>query len=97
MTNEIISKLEQLEQKIQKLIVENFEYREKIANFEVLLKRKNEQLQACDEDKMLLKQQVEQLKLGKAFAGNVDNNEEAKRKIDSLIKEINLCIAALKD
>jgi len=97
MTNEIISKLEQLEQKIQKLIVENFEYKEKIANFETLIIEQKNQLQACEEDKKLLKQQVEQLKLGKAFAGNADNNEEAKRKIDSLIKEINLCIATLKD
>jgi len=97
MTNEIISKLEQLEQKIQKLIVENFEYKEKIANFETLIIEQKNQLQTCEEDRKLLKQQVEQLKLGKAFAGNADNNEEAKRKIDSLIKEINLCIATLKD
>ncbi len=97
MTDELILKLEQLEQKIQKLIVENFEYKEKIANFETLIIEQKNQLLACEEDRMRLKQQVEQLKLGKAFAGNADNNEEAKRKIDSLIKEINLCIATLKD
>ncbi len=97
MTNDILSKLEQLEKKIQKLIVENFEYKEKIANFEKLIKEQMDQLQACEAENSLLQHQIDQLKLGKAFAGNEENNEEAKRKIDSLIKEINLCIAALKD
>ncbi len=97
MSNNIFSKLEQLENKIQKLIQENFEYKEKIANFEMLLKEQMDQLQACESEKQQLNRQIDQLKLGKAFAGNEGNNEEAKRKIDSLIKEINLCIAALKD
>ena len=97
MTNELLSKLEQLEKKIQKLVNENFEYKEKIANFEKLIVEQNNQLLACEADKELLNQQIEQYKLGNAFAGNDANNEDAKRKIDSLIKEINLCITALKD
>ncbi len=97
MNQEIISKLEQLEEKIQKLQIENFEYRQKISNFEILLKRKNDSLEHCEEEKQKLKRQMNQLKVGKAFAGNAENNEEAKLKIDSLIKEINLCITALKE
>jgi phage shock protein A len=44
-----------------------------------------------------LKEKIEQLNVGRVFAGIEKNNEEAKQKIDSLIKEINLCIMALKD
>ncbi len=97
MTNELALKFEELEKKIQKLIVENFEYKEKIANFEKLMKEQNDQLLSCQADMTLLEQQIDRYKLGIAFAGNEVNNEEAKRKIDSLIKEINLCITALKD
>ncbi len=97
MNQEIILKLEQLEEKIQKLRIENFEYRQKISNFEQLIKQKTGQLSRYEEEINQLKGQMNQLKVGKAFAGNAENNKEAKLKIDSLIKEINLCIAALKD
>ena len=97
MEAEINSKLEQLEVKIRKLLVENFDYSQKISNFEVLLKAQAEQLSKSEAKNMQLKHDIEQFKLGQAFAGNKENNEEAKAKIDSLIKEINLCIATLKD
>ncbi len=97
MESEINSKLEQLEAKIRKLLVENFDYRQKISNFEVLLKAQAEQVSKCEAENTKLKLDIEQFKLGQAFAGNKEDNEEAKAKIDSLIKEINLCIATLKD
>ncbi len=94
---DIISKLEELEKKIQGLIEQNFEYKQKIANFEQLLKKNAVQLEACNEEKKTLKEQIEQRDVGRAFAGINTNNEEAKQRIDGLIKEINLCIAALKE
>jgi phage shock protein A len=93
----IISKLEQLEKKIQDLIEQNFEYKQKIANFEQILKANVVQLEACNKENMKLKEQIEQLNVGRAFAGIETDNEEAKQKIDGLIKEINLCIATLKE
>jgi len=97
MKQEIISKLEAIETKIQNLVTENFEYRQKIANFEKLLKEKIAEIELLKQENEQLKGQLEQFKVSKAFAGKSENNEEAKQKIDSLIKEINLCITTLKD
>ncbi len=97
MSTAIFSKINQLEQKIQKLIEENFEYQQKIANFEIILKEKTAQLDKCAEQNKSLLVEIEQFKLGSAFAGTNEDNSAAKLKIDSLIKEINLCIAALKE
>ena len=97
MKKEIISKLEKLEEKLQNLLQENFAYRQKIANFEQILKEQAEQLETLKEKNETLSVEIEQLNVGKAFAGNHANNDEAKKKIDGLIKEINLCITALKE
>ncbi len=97
MKEQIWTKLEQLEKKIQSLKQENFEYREKIANFEQILKEQRGLLNQCNEENNDLKTKLEQFAIGSAFAGKAEGNQEAKAKIDSLIKEINLCIATLKD
>jgi len=97
MKKEIISKLEKLEEKLQNLLQENFAYRQKIANFEQILKEQAGQLETLKEKNETLSVEIEQLNVGKAFAGNHANNDEAKKKIDGLIKEINLCITALKE
>jgi len=97
MNQEIILKLEKIEAKIQNLVTENFENSQKIANFEKLLKEKIAEIDLLKHENDHLKGRLEQFKVGKAFAGKTENNTEAKQKIDSLIKEINLCITALKD
>jgi len=97
MINDIISKLELLEIKIQNLISENFEYQQKNANFEKLLNEMSARLRGFEKENEALKLEIEQLKVGKAFAGKEGNNEEAKQKIDNLIREINHCITALKE
>jgi len=97
MQKDILSKLNQLELKIQNLIEENFAYTQKIANFEQILKEQAEQLEVYKQEKQQLLTEIEQLSISKAFAGKQGNNEEAKKKIDRLIKEINLCIVALKE
>ena len=97
MDKEILLKLDKLELKIKNLVAENFDYKQKIANFELLLKEQADLLVSKEKEIEGLKETLRGLKLGKAFAGKNENNLEAKQKIDSLIKEINLCIAALKD
>ncbi len=97
MDKEIFLKLDKLELKIKNLVAENFDYKQKIANFELLLKEQADLLVSKDQEIQAMKETIRGLKLGKAFAGKDENNLEAKQKIDSLIKEINLCINALKD
>ncbi len=97
MDKEIILKLEELDLKIKNLVSKNFDYKQKLANFEILLKDQADLLVLKEQEIADLKETIKGLKLGKAFAGKQENNQEAKQKIDSLIKEINICIAALKD
>ncbi len=98
MKDQIFTKLSILEQKISKLIEQNFDYEQKIANFEEMLKEKDAQILVLKDEIADLKTKQEQWDIGKAFEGSSgEGNEEAKKKIDSLIKEINLCITALKE
>ncbi len=98
MNKEILEKIELLEDKIRKLINQNFELSQKISNFEKKLKEKEEDLQAINFQFNDLKLDYEKLKIAKSFvAGSDKNNDEAKKKIEKLIKEINICIADLKD
>jgi len=97
MRKELQVKLEQLEEKIADLIRKDFDKAQKIANLERMLSEKNEQWVESQKNLDELKLKFDQLNIGKAFEGSEETNEEAKRKIDSLIKEINLCITTLKE
>ena len=97
MNNEIFFKLEALEKKIRQLIAENFDFTQKIANFENILMSNADRTKELEQEIERLKVENEQLKVGKAFVGNKEDNKEAKKKIDNLIKEINTCITTLKE
>jgi len=98
MNKEILEKLEGLENKIRKLIDQNFELSQKISNFEKKLEKKEDELQKINFQFDELKLNYEKLKIAKSFvAGSDKNNDEAKKKIEKLIKEINICIADLKE
>ena len=98
MNKEILEKIELLEDKIRKLINQNFELSQKISNFEKKLEEKEYELQKINFQFDELKLNYEKLKIAKSFvAGSDKNNDEAKKKIEKLIKEINICIADLKD
>jgi len=97
MRSEILFKLDALEQKIQQLLTENFDLTQKNANFEEILKENAELTNKLQIEIERLDVENKQLRLGKAFVGGKEGNEEAKRKIDSLIKEINLCITTLNE
>jgi len=98
MNKEILEKLERLENKIIKLIDQNFELSQKISNFEKKLEEKEDELQKINFQFDELKLNYEKLKIAKSFvAGSDKNNDEAKKKIEKLIKEINICIADLKE
>ncbi len=87
-----------MENKIQELVRENFELNQKISNFEKSLKEKDHFINQLTQEKELLKADYNKLKIGKAFvAGSNKDTDEAKKIIDKLIKEINLCITELNE
>ncbi len=98
MDKQILEKLNFLEIKIQNLIHQNFELSQKISNFEKKLENKEKKLQEINFQYQELKSDYEKLKIAKTFvAGSDKNNDEAKKKIEKLIKEINICIAEIKE
>jgi len=84
------SKLQKLAQKLERLQQQNQELEHGISRSATAMKRQEEEITA-------LKQQNESLKMANALLGSDDNKRETKLKINSLIREIDHCIAQLSD
>ena len=83
-------KLEKLAQKLDRLQKENLELKEDISRSALALNRQNEEF-------IMLKQQNESLRMANSLLGSDDNKRDTKLKINSLIREIDYCIAQLSD
>jgi chromosome segregation ATPase len=92
--SEIIDSLEvkffKLNQKLGQLEKKNLELQE-----ELLLSKKNQQEQSSEV--VALKNQLDTLKMVNSLLGSEENKRETKLKINSLIREIDYCIAQLSD
>jgi chromosome segregation ATPase len=92
--SELIDSLEvkffKLNQKLVQLEKNNLELHEKL-----LLLQKNQQEQS--DEIVSLKNQIDTLKMVNSLLGSEENKRETKLKINSLIREIDYCIAQLSD
>ncbi|WP_445713242.1 hypothetical protein [Flavobacterium sp.] len=92
--SELIDSLEvkffKLNQKVAQLEKKNVELQE-----ELLLSKKNQQEQSGEVE--ALKNQLDTLKMVNSLLGSEENKRETKLKINSLIREIDYCIAQLSD
>ena len=92
--SELIDSLEvkffKLNQKVSQLEKKNQELQD-----ELLLSRKNQQQQSGEIE--ALKNQLDTLKMVNSLLGSEENKRETKLKINSLIREIDYCIAQLSD
>ncbi|RAK19796.1 hypothetical protein B0I03_10956 [Flavobacterium aquaticum] len=92
--SELIDSLEvkffKLNQKVAQLEKKNQELQD-----ELLLSRKNQQQQSGEIE--ALKNQLDTLKMVNSLLGSEENKRETKLKINSLIREIDYCIAQLSD
>ncbi|WP_396211305.1 hypothetical protein [Flavobacterium sp.] len=91
---EIIDTLEgRLKKLVQKLVVleqKNSELSQELSKTAVLYKNQSQQIEE-------LKKQNESLKIAKSLLGSDENKRDTKLKINSLIREIDYCIAQLAD
>ncbi len=91
---EIIDTLEErLKKLVQKLVVleqKNSELSQELSKAAVLFKNQSQQIEE-------LKKQNESLKIAKSLLGSDENKRDTKLKINSLIREIDYCIAQLAD
>ena len=92
--SELIDSLEfkffKLNQKLIQLEKKNSELQE-----ELLLSKKMQQQQSVEIDSF--KNQLDTLKMVNSLLGSEENKRETKLKINSLIREIDYCIAQLSD
>ncbi|RWX00890.1 hypothetical protein [Flavobacterium cerinum] len=83
-------KLEKLAQKVEKLQKQNQELENEVSRSGSAFNRQSEEI-------VLLKQQNESLRMANSLLGSDENKRETKLKINSLIREIDYCIAQLSD
>ena len=99
-----LSLMNGLSELIDSLEVKFFKHNQKVAQLEMknqelqdelLLSRKNQQQQSGEIE--ALKNQLDTLKMVNSLLGSEENKRETKLKINSLIREIDYCIAQLSD
>ena len=92
--SELIDSLEvkffRVNQKVGKLEKENQDLQQKLTQSEAIQKTQKEEI-------AVLQNQIEKLKMVNSLLGSEENKRETKLKINSLIREIDYCIAQLSD
>jgi chromosome segregation ATPase len=83
-------KLDMLAQKLDRLQAENKELENEVSRSALALNRQSEEI-------TMLKQQNESLRMANSLLGSDENKRDTKLKINSLIREIDYCIAQLSD
>jgi chromosome segregation ATPase len=84
------SRLKSLFSKIENLENYTTQLKQKLTDAEMIIKNQSNEID-------LLTNQYNNLKLASSFLGSDDNKKETKLKINSLIREIDYCIAQLSD
>lgn len=84
------NKLKKLHRKLEQLEHINRELQHKITASEITVSSQSQEI-------ALLKEETETLKTANSLLGSDDNKRETKLKINSLIREIDYCIAQLSD
>ncbi len=95
--SEIAKIVDLLENRLEKIIVklENLEnysnqLKKELSNAAIVIKSKSDEIEA-------LTKQYDTLKITSSFLGSEDNKKDTKLKINSLIRDIDYCIAQLSD
>ena len=89
--------IDTLENKIEKLFTKINSLEKKSQDLKIELTKSVTIIQTQSQEIEALKAQYETLKVANALLGSEDNKRETKLKINSLIREIDYCIAQLSD
>lgn len=95
--SDIVEIIDTLETKIHKLLtkIDNLEQKNQELHKDLILSNKT--IQDQNEQAQSLKKDFETLKLANSLLGSDDYKRDTKLKINSLIREIDYCIAQLSD
>ncbi|HWS61075.1 MAG TPA: hypothetical protein VN182_09115 [Flavobacterium sp.] len=89
--------IDTLENKIEKLFLKINSLEKKSQELKIELTKSADIIQTQNQEIEALKKQYETLKLANALLGSEENKRDTKLKINSLIREIDYCIAQLSD
>ncbi len=89
--------IDTLENKIEKLFVKINSLERNNQELKIELTKAAQIIQTQSQEIDALKSQYETLKIANALLGSEDNKRDTKLKINSLIREIDYCIAQLSD
>ena len=89
--------IDTLENKISKLFTKINSLEKNNQDLKIELSNAAQTIQSQSEEIDALKSQYETLKIANGLLGSEDNKRETKLKINSLIREIDYCIAQLSD
>ena len=95
MTNEDNLLLDELKANTERLFQEFSNLENKIESLENRVLGLNSDIKLLEKDKSELSRKNEQLKIATHLLSGVDENREAKQKINKLVREIDKCIALL--
>jgi cell shape-determining protein MreC len=89
--------IDTLENKVEKLILKIKKLEKNNQDLKIELKKSAQIIQNQSNEIEALKSQYETLKIANSLLGSDDNKRDTKLKINSLIREIDYCIAQLSD
>ena len=95
--SEIVEIVNTLENRIGKLLTKLNSLEQNNQELREELKRTVSTIQKQSEEVVALKAQYESLKIANSLLGSEENKRDTKLKINSLIREIDYCIAQLSD
>ena len=89
--------IDTLENKVEKLILKLKKLEKNNQDLTIELNKAAQVIQTQSQEIEALKAQYETLKIANSLLGSDDNKRDTKLKINSLIREIDYCIAQLSD
>ena len=95
--SEIAEIIDSVEGRIQKLFEKMNSLQVYTSQLETELKKAATTIETQSREIERLKSEANSLKMANSFLGSEENKRDTKRKINSLIKEIDYCIAQLSD
>ncbi|HMI06952.1 MAG TPA: hypothetical protein VK528_05370 [Flavobacterium sp.] len=95
--SEIVEIIDTLESRLKKLFNKIDQLEQTTAQLNQELQKAAATMQKQSEDFSALQKQYETLKIANSLLGSDDNKRDTKLKINSLIREIDYCIAQLAD
>jgi predicted nuclease with TOPRIM domain len=97
MENNLNDSVKYIAHSVNRLIKLNAEADEKANQLQLENERLKEQLERKESELATLNKQYEALRMGEKIAGNAEDRDDLRKKVNELVREVDKCIALLND